>query len=157
MLCTVRMCLLDHGKLTIWWCREWGYCEWNVLVVFTVKWSLRLRVHLPDDILLKPRSKHNLGWNYIIMNLFNSTPIPSQHQCIWRLVISGVQSNLWQVRDRATLYLSLLTDGLQNDQEDAQSILLQSLDMPLENLEAGLRSYVSDPIIHNHLISPAIS
>lgn len=62
-----------------------------------------------------------------------------------------------EVRDRATLYLSLLTDGLQNDQEDAQSILLQSLDMPLENLEAGLRSYVSDPIIHNHLISPAIS
>ncbi|XP_024376608.1 coatomer subunit gamma-2 [Physcomitrium patens] len=46
-----------------------------------------------------------------------------------------------EVRDRATLYLSLLTDEPETVQEDAQAFLFQSLDVPLENLETSLQSF----------------
>jgi hypothetical protein len=51
------------------------------------------------------------------------------------------------VRDRATLYLSALTDKADSVQEDA---LFQGLDVPLENLEASLQSYVRAFCINQH-------
>jgi coatomer protein complex subunit gamma len=56
--------------------------------------------------------------------------------------------NLWQVRDRATLYLSFLTDGPEVVHGDAQAFLFQGLDLPLANLEASLHAYVSNSIMH---------
>lgn len=52
------------------------------------------------------------------------------------------------MRDRATLYLSLLSDGPEAVQDDAQAVLFQGLDVPLANLEASLQSYVSNSIMH---------
>jgi len=46
-----------------------------------------------------------------------------------------------EVRDRATLYLSLLSDGPDAIQDDPQAFLSQGLDVPLANLEASLQSY----------------
>ncbi|KAG0615004.1 hypothetical protein M758_5G007500 [Ceratodon purpureus] len=46
-----------------------------------------------------------------------------------------------EVRDRATLYLSFLTDGPEAVDGDAQAFLFQRLDLPLANLEASLQSY----------------
>ncbi|KAG0616027.1 hypothetical protein M758_5G084800 [Ceratodon purpureus] len=46
-----------------------------------------------------------------------------------------------EVRDRATLYLNLLGDGMESPREDAQSFLFDITDVPLENLEASLQSY----------------
>lgn len=49
-----------------------------------------------------------------------------------------------QVRDRATLYLNLLGDGPEAlPSDDAQTFMFESLDVPLENLEASLQTYVS--------------
>lgn len=50
---------------------------------------------------------------------------------------------VWQVRDRATLYLNLLGDGPEAAREDADAFLFQGLDVPLANLEASLQTYVS--------------
>lgn len=48
------------------------------------------------------------------------------------------------MRDRATLYLNLLGDGPEAaPSEDAQKLMFEGLDVPLENLEASLQSYVS--------------
>lgn len=60
------------------------------------------------------------------------------------------------MRDRATLYLSLLTDEPETVQEDAQAFLFQSLDVPLENLETSLQSFVSISIIYCHQILSSI-
>ncbi|XP_024367632.1 coatomer subunit gamma-2 [Physcomitrium patens] len=46
-----------------------------------------------------------------------------------------------EVRDRATLYLSLLSDELEAAQDEAKAFLFQDLDVPLENLEKSLQSY----------------
>jgi len=58
------------------------------------------------------------------------------------------------VRDRATLYLSLLSDGPDAIQDDPQAFLSQGLDVPLANLEASLQSYVSEfysPLASNYI------
>ena len=50
------------------------------------------------------------------------------------------------MRDRATLYLSVLKDGSEAV-HDEQAFLFQGLDLPLANLEASLQSYVSNFIV----------
>lgn len=52
------------------------------------------------------------------------------------------------MRDRATLYLSLLSDEQDAVQDDAQAFLFQGLDVPLANLEASLQAYVSNLFMH---------
>eukprot|EP00270_Netrium_digitus_P008453 TRINITY_DN2529_c0_g1_i1.p1 TRINITY_DN2529_c0_g1~~TRINITY_DN2529_c0_g1_i1.p1 ORF type:complete len:699 (+),score=240.03 TRINITY_DN2529_c0_g1_i1:235-2097(+) len=52
-----------------------------------------------------------------------------------------------EVRDRATLYLNVLGgDGFESvATEGAKSFMLETLDVPLGNLEASLKSYLTDP------------
>lgn len=51
---------------------------------------------------------------------------------------------LWQVRDRATLYLnSLGGDSADDTEKDIKEFLFGSLDVPLGNLETSLKNYVS--------------
>jgi len=59
-------------------------------------------------------------------------------------VPDGGDGLVQQVRDRATLYLNLLGDGPEAaPSDDAQKVMFEGLDVPLENLEASLQSYVS--------------
>lgn len=50
----------------------------------------------------------------------------------------------FQVRDRATLFLSILgNDGLVDTDKDSKDFLFGSLEAPLVNLETSLKNYVS--------------
>ena len=57
-----------------------------------------------------------------------------------------------QVRDRATLYLSMLGgDGaIVETDKDVKDFVFGSLDVPLVNLETSLKNYVS---VHGELLS----
>lgn len=63
-----------------------------------------------------------------------------------------------EVRDRATLYLNVLGgDGAEisvaGDEEDgAKKFMLEELDVPLQNLEAALKAYVSAAMGLHHCI-----
>lgn len=48
-----------------------------------------------------------------------------------------------QVRDRATLYLQVLGDDKDIAPEGAAAFLSETLTVPLANLEASLKAYVS--------------
>jgi coatomer subunit gamma len=59
-------------------------------------------------------------------------------------MLSPLSPPLFQVRDRATLYLKLL-DGevtVGETEKDVNEFLFGSLDIPLVNLETSLQNYV---------------